>query len=287
MKYGFFPGCSFEGAAGYKESTEAICRELDIELVEIKDWNCCGATSYWSTQDLKSYVLPARTMALAEKQNFSQIMNVCNACYSTLRKAAAKLDEDEELREKVNSALNEEGLEYTGNLEIRHFMEILVNDFDANEIKKHITTDLSKFVVAPYYGCQLNRPWDDIDDTINPVLMDRLIEIIGAQPLTNYSAKTECCGAAHMVAHKDNCVLLNRRIVQDAVDKGAKTICTLCPLCQFNVDTSQLGNTFANIPVLFFTQLMGLAFGLDKDDVMLNKLLIPFKQSFRSMETAS
>ena len=280
MKYGFFPGCSYKGAAGYKESTEAVCRELGIELAEIKDWNCCGATSYWSTQDLKSYILPARTMALAEKQGFNEIANICNACYSTLRKAQIKLNEDEELREKVNIALNEEGLEYTGGLEIRHFMEILVNDLDKDEIKKHVKTDLDEFVVAPYYGCQLNRPWGDIDDTINPVLMDRLIEILGAKPLTNYSAKTECCGAAHMVAHRDNCVVLNRRIVQDAVEKGAATICTLCPLCQFNVDASQAGNKLVNMPVIFFTQLMGFAFGLGKNDLMFNKLLTPFKMAF-------
>ncbi len=279
MRYGFFPGCSYKGAAGYKESTEAVCRELGIELAEIRDWNCCGATSYWSTQDLKSYVLPARTMALAEKQGFTEIANICNACYSTLRKARTRLDEDGELKEKVNLTLHEEGLEYTGNLKIRHFMEILVNDFDEDEIKKHVKTDLAEFVVAPYYGCQLNRPWGDIDDTINPVLMDRLIKALGAKPLTNYSAKTECCGAAHMVANSDSCVVLNRRIVKDAVEKGADTICTLCPLCQFNVDASQARNKYVNMPVIFFTQLMGLAFGLGKNDLMLNKLLTPFKMA--------
>ncbi len=277
MKYGFFPGCSYKGAAGYKESTEAVCRELGIELAEIKDWNCCGATSYWSTQNLKSYVLPARIMALAEKQEFPEIANICNACYSTLRKAKTKLDQDEDLKAKVNSALKEENLEYTGKLKIRHFMEILVNDFDPDEIKKHIKTDLGKLVVAPYYGCQLNRPWGDIDDAVNPVLMDKLIKTLGAKPLTDYSAKTECCGAAHMVAHKDKSLILNRRIVQDALEKGAETICTLCPLCQLNVDASQAGTGLTNIPVIFFTQLMGLAFGLGRDDLMLNKLITPFK----------
>ena len=174
-------------------------------------------------------------------------------------------------------ALKEENLEYTGKPEIRHFMEILVNDFNPDEIKKHVKTDLSELIVAPYYGCQLNRPWGDIDDTVNPVLMDRLVKALGADPLTNYSAKTECCGAAHMVVHKENCVILNRRIVQDALEKEAGVICTLCPLCQFNVDASQVGNRLPNIPVVFFTQLMGLAFGLGRDDLMLNKLITPFK----------
>lgn len=277
MKYGFFPGCSYKGAAGYKESTEAVSRLLGIELVEIQDWNCCGATSYWSTQSLEAYVLPARIMALAEKQGFSEIVNVCNACYSTLRKAQEKLAQDNALKEKVNLALAEEGLTYSGDLKIRHLMEVIVNDVNADDIKKHIKKTLSDLVVAPYYGCQLNRPWVDIDDAQYPVLMDRLIEMVGAKPLKNYSAKTECCGAAHMVAHKDFCMPLNKRIVQDAVNKGAQSICTLCPLCQFNVDASQKGPESPKLPVLFFTQLMGLAFGLSEKDLMLQKLLTPFK----------
>ncbi|MBC2717604.1 MAG: disulfide reductase [Desulfobacteraceae bacterium] len=277
MKYGFFPGCSYKGAAGYKESTEAVSRLLGIELVEIQDWNCCGATSYWSTQSIEAYVLPARIMALAEKQGLSEIVNVCNACYSTLRKAQEKLAQDNDLNEKVNLALAEEGLKYTGNLNIRHLMEVIVNDLNADDIKKHIKKDLSGFVVAPYYGCQLNRPWADIDDAHYPVLMDRLIEMVGAKPLKNYSAKTECCGAAHMVAHKDLCMPLNNRIVKDAVSKSAQTICTLCPLCQFNVDASQYKSGLPMVPVIFFTQMMGLAFGLSEKDLKLQKLLTPFK----------
>ncbi|OQX62950.1 MAG: hypothetical protein B5M56_04485 [Desulfococcus sp. 4484_241] len=277
MKYGFFPGCSYKGAAGYKESTEAVCRVLGIELEEIQDWNCCGATSYWSTESLKAYVLPARIMALAEKQGFSEIVNVCNACYSTLRKAQEKLSGDETLKEKVNLALAEEGLEYTGNFKIRHLMEVIVNDIGTDKIKEHVKAGLSNLTIAPYYGCQLNRPWADIDDAHNPVLMDGLIRAVGAKPLENYSAKTECCGAAQMVAYKELCVPLNRRIVKDAVNKGANAICTVCPLCQLNVDSSQAGLGLPKIPVIFFTQLMGLAFGLTEEDLMLNKLLTPFK----------
>ncbi len=279
MRYGFFPGCSFEGAAGYRESTEAVCRVLDIELAEIKDWNCCGATSYWSTRDMKAYVLPARIMALAEAQGFSEIVNICNACYSTLRKADEKLKNDGELKVKVNLALGEENLKYSGSLDIRHFMEVIVNDLPADRLKKHVKIDLSDFIVAPYYGCQLNRPWGDMDDTENPVLMDRLIKRLGAKPLENYSAKTECCGAAHMVAHKNECIILNRRIVKDAVVKGAEVISTLCPLCQFNVDSSQGRNGLPDMPVIFFTQLMGLAFGLTGKKLMLNKLLTPLKKA--------
>lgn len=278
MKYGFFPGCSYKGAAGYRESTDAVMQTLGIELAEIADWNCCGATSYWSTQNLSAYVLPARIMALSQKQGYNEIVNVCNACYSTLRKANERLSEDADLLRQVNLALAEEGLCYTGNLKIRHLMEVLVNDMDAGEIRKYVQKDLSGLVVAPYYGCQLNRPWADTDDAHYPVLMDRLIEAVGAKPLRNYSAKTECCGAAHMVAHRHLCLPLNERIIRDAAVKGAQTIATLCPLCQFNVDAaSSRLSASSRMPVIFFTQLMGLAFGFSAKDLQLHRLLTPFE----------
>jgi heterodisulfide reductase subunit B2 len=277
MKYGFFPGCTYKGSAGYKESTEAVSNILGTELVEIEGWNCCGATSYWSLEDLPALVLPARVMALAEKQGFKEVVNVCNACYSTLRKAQDKLAKDERLMAQVNEALAEEALTYTGSTKIRHYMEVLVNDLDPHEIKKHVKVDLKELTVAPYYGCQLNRPWGDIDDLQHPVMMDRLIETLGASVATNYSAKTICCGASHMMPYEKSCLPQVRRIVSDALAKEARAISTLCPLCQFNVDAAQPGLNLANIPVLYFTQLLGLAFGLGEKDLQLKKLLVPFK----------
>ena len=134
MKYGFFPGCTYIGSAGYMESTKAVSQILKTELVEIEDWNCCGATIYWSLEGLPALMLPARLMALAEKQNFKELVNVCNACYATLRKAQDKLSEDEGLMEKVNGALAEEDLSYTGGVKIRHYLEVVVNDLDPEEI---------------------------------------------------------------------------------------------------------------------------------------------------------
>jgi len=279
MKYGFFPGCTYEGSAGYKESTEAVSQILHTELVEIEGWNCCGATSYWSLEDLPAVVLPARVMALAEKQDFKEVVNVCNACYSTLRKAQDKLAKDERLMAQVNEALAEEGLSYTGSTKIRHYMEVLVNDLDPDDIKKHVKVDLEALIVAPYYGCQLNRPWGDMDDRQHPVMMDRLIETLGASVPTDYSAKTLCCGASHVMPYEKNCLPLVKRIVGDALAKGARAISTVCPLCQFNVDASQSGLDLPKIPVLFFTQLLGLAFGLGENDLQLKKLLVPFKKT--------
>jgi heterodisulfide reductase subunit B2 len=279
MRYGFFPGCTYKGSAGYKESTEAVSRILETELVEIDGWNCCGATSYWSLEDLPALVLPARIMALAEKQGFKEVVNVCNACYSTLRKAQDKLAGDDRLMAQVNEALAEESLTYTGGTKVRHYMEVLVNDLEPREIQKHVKVDLKELTVAPYYGCQLNRPWGDMDDLQHPVMMDRLIETLGAGVAGNYSAKTLCCGAGHMMPYEKNCLPQVTRIISDALAKGARAISTVCPLCQFNVDASQSGIDLPRVPVLFFTQLLGLAFGLGEKDLKLKKLLVPFKKS--------
>ncbi|MCK5784616.1 MAG: CoB--CoM heterodisulfide reductase iron-sulfur subunit B family protein [Desulfobacterales bacterium] len=276
MKYGFYPGCTYAGSAGYKESTEAVSHILDTELVEIQDWNCCGATTYLSTKDLSAYVLPARVMALAEKQNFKEIVTVCSACYSTLRKVSEKLASNEELLKNVNIALSEEGLHYTGPVKIRHYIEVVVSDLDTEMIKNKIKNDLKELIVAPYYGCQLNRPWGDMDDSLYPMMMDILCKTAGATVLTDYSAKTSCCGAASMLPHKNDCIPLNKRIVMDALNKGANVISTLCPLCQLNVDSSQTKFDLPDIPVIFFTQLLGLAFGISKEDLGLQKLLVPF-----------
>ena len=156
-------------------------------------------------------------------------------------------------------------------------MEVLVNDLDPHEIKKHVKVDLKELTVAPYYGCQLNRPWGDIDDLQHPVMMDRLIETLGAGVAANYSAKTICCGASHMMPYEKSCLPQVRRIVSDALAKGARAISTLCPLCQFNVDAAQSGLDLPDMPVLYFTQLLGLAFGLGEKDLQLKKLLVPFK----------
>jgi heterodisulfide reductase subunit B len=277
MKYGFFPGCTYSSSAGYKESTEAVSKILGTELIEIVDWNCCGATSYWSTQDITAYVLPARIMALAEKQNLKQIVNVCNACYSTLRKAKEKLSKDNKLLETVNIALAEEGLKYSQQVVIRHYLEVIVNDLEPDDIKKHVTVDIKDIMVAPYYGCQLNRPWGDLDNPHYPTMLDRLCSILGAGVLSDYSAKTSCCGAACIMPYNKDCLPLNQRIVSDAVNKGAQVISTICPLCQLNVDASQLKLKLSKIPVLYFTQLMGLAFGFSEKQLGMQKLIVPFK----------
>ncbi len=276
MKALFYPGCTLKTAAGYEESINAVNRVLDIEWPEVEDWNCCGATAYFSLDELVSLVLPARNIAKADEAGVDWIITPCNACYATLRKAKEILADDLDLREKVKVALSEENLYYRGRVGIKHILDyyLLPDVFD--KIKSSVVKPLYEMSVACYYGCQYTRPvtFDVDDNPENPRKLDSLMESLGAE-VVDFTAKTYCCGAAQMVTHEEACLKLVNRIITDAKNKGADVIVTLCPLCHFNLElgASKLGGE--SIPVLFFTQLMGLAFGLNRKELGFKKLLIP------------
>ncbi len=270
----FYPGCTLKTAAGYKESIEAVNRVLEVGWPELQDWNCCGATAYFSLDELLALVLPARNIAKAEAEGFDAVVTPCNACYATLRKAKAILGEELAFREKVKIALEEEGLKYRGNIKIRHILDFYLQDEVFERIKKAVVKPLSSLKVACYYGCQYTRPvvGDEEDHPEAPVHLDLLMKALGAE-VVDFTAKTYCCGAAQMVVHEDACDRLVKRIVADAVRKGADVIVAICPLCQFNVETAQ-SRIGESVPVLFFTQLMGLAFGVSPKELGLNKLIV-------------
>lgn len=271
-RYAFYPGCSYKTAAGYKESLEFVVRRLGIELVELKDWNCCGATVTFSINEMEALAMAARVMALAESEGFDQLVTPCNACYSTLRKAQ-KLIEEENLAEQINSALQGQNCTYHGKVRVRHVMEVLANDLSEDELASAVSLPFHELPIAPYYGCQLTRPWGDLDHPDNPTIMDGLLRASGCQ-VVEFTAKTYCCGAAQMVANKEACLPLVKAIITDAKRKGAQAIATICPLCQFNLDSVQEG-IGENMPAVFFTQLMGLAMGGSPRDVGIGKVLTP------------
>lgn len=268
MKICFYPGCSFASSAGYKESTEAVCRKLDIELAEIPDWNCCGATVLFGENKLRALALSARHFVLAEVMGFDEIVTGCNACYATLRKSADILSEDADLFHQTKELLKIFDLELVSIPRIRHLFEII------DQAMPEITTDKYKDVpVAAYYGCQLTRPHQDLDNGDHPSMVENFIEKIGFA-VTEHSAKTACCGASHAVIHKDECLPLVQRIVREMEGKGAKAITTVCPLCQFNLDRNQSKDAGPYLPVTYFTQLAGLALGLSPKELGMNKLLV-------------
>ena len=275
MKALFYPGCTLKTSGGYEESITSVNRVLDITWEEIDDWNCCGATAYFSLDELVSLVLPARNIAKADGTDAQWIVTPCNACHATLRKAKEILADDLDLREKVKSSLSEEGLFYRGRVKIKHILDFYLLPEILDKIKSLVVKPLRDFKVACYYGCQYTRPVTfDVDDhPENPKHLDILMESLGFT-LIDFTAKTYCCGAAQMVTHEEACARLVRRILIDAKNKGADFIVTICPLCHFNLEIAQSKLDIESIPVLFFTQAMGIAFGLSEKDLGLKKLLI-------------
>ncbi len=276
MIYGFFPGCAYQTAAGYQESVQAVCEQLGVELKEIEDWNCCGATASFSRNQDQALLLAGRLFALAARSGFGEIITICNACYSTLKKAAKIFKDCGDLLKKVNQGLKAEGLQFEHPQPVRHLLEVIVRDRDKLNWPGggHRLPDSIK--VATYYGCQLTRPWQPIPQALRPELMEDLFSTVGLDTV-DHSAKTLCCGASHAVAYADQCHVLVKRIVNEIRAKGGNLIATICPLCQFNLDQGQTGRSADRIPVAYFTQVLGLALGVNPDRLGLEKLLVPFK----------
>jgi heterodisulfide reductase subunit B len=273
LTYGFFPGCAYQTAAGYRESVDAVNRQLGIKLVELADWNCCGATSAFSLNQDDALILAGRLFALAEVQGHEQIVTVCNACYTTLRKAAKMLAESPPDFARVKQGLSREELRLSRLLPVRHYLEILYEDVPAEAWSAGRPGYIGRLKVAAYYGCQLTRPWEDLDHAERPALLDRFFSRLGFHAV-DHSARTVCCGASHALPYENECRPMIRRIVEDARRRGADFISALCPLCQFNLDSLQNPAEALPIPVPYFSQLAGLALGISPQRLGFGKLLI-------------
>ena len=282
MRYAYYPGCSLEATGRpYEESVELVAKALGIELVELEDWNCCGATAYMSVNEVLSFSLSARNLCQAGKIG-DTLVTACSACYTNLRKTETYLTQFPEIKGKVDSALAEAGLKYEGGIKTKHFLQTVVQDVGLDQIKSLVKRPLSGLRVAPYYGCQIARPFGIEDSTDNPTMMDRLLETIGATP-TYYPMKTVCCGGSLMGIRKDVALRLCRNILLCAQQYNAQCIAVTCPLCQMNLDAFQsainkkYGTSF-NLPIVYFTQLMGVAFGLESKGLGLNECIVPAKE---------
>ena len=279
MRYAYYPGCSLEATGRpYEESVSAVAQVLGIELVELEDWNCCGATAYMSINETLSFSLSARNLCQAKKIG-DTLVTACSACYTNLRKTEAYLADFPEMKRKVDIALAEAGLHYDGGIVTKHFLQTVVEDVGLGEIKAHVIQPLTGLKVAPYYGCQIARPFGIEDDNDNPTMMDRLLETIGATPIY-YPMKTVCCGGSLMGIRKEVALRLCRNILLCAQQSGAECVAVTCPLCQMNLDAfqSSINKTYGtnfNLPIVYFTQLMGIAFGKNSKGLGLNECIVP------------
>jgi heterodisulfide reductase subunit B len=279
MRYAYYPGCSLEATARpYEESVLAVAKLLGMDLVEIEDWNCCGATAYMNVNEVLSFCLSARNLAQARRTG-DQVVTACSACFTNLRKTEVYLAESPDIKEKVNQALGEAGMHYEGGTVIKHFLQVVVEDVGLDRIKALIKHPLQGLRVAPYYGCQIARPYGIEDDTDNPTMLDRLIETLGATT-TYYPMKTMCCGGALMGTNEPVALRLCRNLLLCAQQDRADCVAVTCPLCQINLDAYQAKinrefKTDFHLPIVYFTQLMGLAFALESDLLGLQRCIVP------------
>jgi heterodisulfide reductase subunit B len=258
-----------------------VCKALGIELEELEDWNCCGATAFYSIDELLALSLAGRDLALAEKSGRDLVVS-CSGCYITLEKANATLRDYPTLKAQVGEVLAEASLEYHGGVKVRHLLEVLINDVGLEAIKTNVKKELRGLRVAPYYGCQIVRPSLGFDHPEFPRSLDRLIEGLGAD-VTPFPLKSRCCGGPLIVPQEKLALDLLHKLFRSADASGAQCLVTVCPLCQMNLDLYQSKvnskyKTSYQFPILFFTQLVGVAYGLDTRDLGLEMNIISPKQ---------
>ena len=284
-EYAFYPGCSSQlkaSAANYLTSVNAMCETLDVKLTTIPDWNCCSASiSYADGGELERLVMNARNFTLAEKHLPGQdIVATCAACWLNARESKEKLDGSAQLLADTNRALKEAGLKYQGSAPVRHMVEVLIEDFGYDGLKQPMKKSLEGIKFAGYVGCQTNRPFGIVGESFeNPLYLDKMVETFGGEALTSYDQKVTCCGGALAFSEPEKSQKQIRDIVESAYDAGAEMIVTPCPLCQANVEVYQSeinkkqGTKF-NMPVLYYSQLMTIAYGGSAKDAGLNGQLI-------------
>lgn len=282
MTYLYYPGCSLKcSGRAYEESMLPVFESLGLPLKELPDWNCCGATAYMSVDQQAAFLLALRNLALAERHSGNgdgpvHLVAPCAACYLALIKVQHRIAEHPEVARETAEDLAEVGLEYSGRVRVRHPLEVLIHDVGLDRIRSGVRAPLHGVRVACYYGCLLVRPYQDFDDAYRPVTLDRLAEALGAEPV-DWPLKTRCCGATLTGTLHEMGARLTVLLVEEAVRRGATVMATACPLCQFNLDCyqpkSRAGGT--KLPILYFTQLLGLALGIPAKRLGLGRHLVP------------
>ncbi len=279
MKYAYYPGCSLEsGSAAYDVSVRAVADALGFELEELDDWNCCGATEYFSQNELVATSVIARNLALCRADQ-TQLVAPCAACFLNLKKTDHLMAEHEEMNGKVNEALSAGGLHYDpGRVQVRHLLDLIYTDIGEEKIREKVVQPLKGLRIAPYYGCQVVRPLNGFDNTEYPMKMDELFTWLGAE-VVDYPVKSHCCGGHMTQISEDAAFELIRRLLDSAVDYSADMILCMCPMCQLNLDAYQgrVANHFNKnyeMPIIFFTQLLGVALGIDFEQLGIGKEIV-------------
>jgi heterodisulfide reductase subunit B len=280
MKYAYYPGCSLHATAvDYNESTLAIAEVLGIDLVEVPEWSCCGSTPAHCTDGLLAVALPAKNM-IAAKTISDDMLVCCSACFSRLKFAQKHIEEKDALRAQLAGMVS---VDQVLDVRVRHLMDVLMQDIGLEKIIEAKHRDLG-LKVACYYGCLLTRPpkvtnFDDVED---PHYMDDLLTAAGMETV-GWPYKTECCGASFSLTRTEIVLRLVADILQMAKEAGADCISVACPLCHANLDMRQsdiekkLGVKY-DIPIFYFTQLLGMAFGAEPGKLGIGRSLVSCKE---------
>ncbi|MCX6303654.1 MAG: CoB--CoM heterodisulfide reductase iron-sulfur subunit B family protein [Bacteroidetes bacterium] len=279
-KLTYFPGCSAHGTSEEFDSTlKLVLKTLDVELEDIPDWNCCGATSAHVMTENLALALPMRNLVLAEKLENTTMGIACASCYQRMKVTKVHMDENPELAKRINTTVVEEGT-YKGTVDVKSMLQYAYEDIGLEIIKSKVTKPLTGLKVACYYGCLLTRPKNitKFDSPEYPVSMDQICEALGATA-TEFDYKTECCGASFSISNTEVVENLSGQILAMAKESGAHAIVVACPLCQSNLDMRQPDiekkqGVKYDIPIFYFTQLMALAFGYPVDQLKFPKHIV-------------
>lgn len=276
IKYALFLGCNIPARVSqYEDSSRAVLKNLSVDLIEIRDFSCCGYPL--RNIDQKAYILSAaKNLALAEKQGLN-ILTLCQCCFGSLKKAECLLKEDSDLLQDINQTLADNGLKYEGNITVKHLLSVLYHDVGLDTIKGSLSGSYKDLKIAAHYGCHTLRPSriTQFDDPIAPTIFDELVEITGAISI-DWAKKLECCGAPLTGINDEVSIGLTKKKVSDAGNSGADYLCTACPFCHLQFDflqkrmVSSNGNSEHLAPVLY-PQLLGLCMGIDKKTLGIGK----------------
>jgi heterodisulfide reductase subunit B len=263
----YYPGCTLSTKAkNYDRSGRAVAAALGLDLRELAEWQCCGATFPLMVDDSMALIAPTRVLYEAQQAG-ERVATLCAICFNVLRRSQALLERDPEMLERINWFTEQE---YRGDVRVVHFLEVLRDDLGWEALAERVIHPLAGLRVAPYYGCLLLRPFEEIglDDPESPVILHDLVRALGAEAV-DFPYSIECCGSYLTVKDPQVSETLSKDVVASARERGAQAIVTACPLCQFNLDYPQreteAGRTGNEIPVLYFTQLMAVALGLPED----------------------
>jgi len=283
MKYAFFLGCTIPARArNYELSARKVAEKLDIELVNVDEFICCGFPIKASDQ-ISSETMAAYNLCLAQDRKLD-ILTLCSSCASALTEVSHKLSVDGPAREEINKELSKAGMEYRGGVKIRHLARVIYEDIDREKIKGLFTKDLSDLKIAAHYGCHYIKPseiYEGFENVEDPKSIDELVALTGAQPV-DYRNKKRCCGGPLLPVEENIAGSVTKEKLDDISRAGADAICLVCPFCSVMYDDNQKSieakyDINYNLPVLYLTQILGLAMGYDRKELGLNMNVVKTK----------